>query len=422
MRPPSRVPDEAAAREDRVEHGRALHVLHVLPNLKADAGGPSRSVPELCRALSRRGLRVSLLTIGRDPGPPAAGAEDDPIEIVSYSPFPGSTSFPDRRFAPRVRDTLREVDVVQLNGLWNPAISLAADACRRARIPYVLSPRGMLQVTAMQRKHSRKLAYYYLWDRRTVAGAAAIHFFNEYDSEVSKARTPLGMRTALIPNGIDDELQQKVGRGRFRARHRSLTGRKIIISVGRVHWSKGLDVQCEAMAWLAKERDDFAWVLVGPDQGAWEELSRSIAFHGLEDRVLWTGLLPHPQVLEAVADANVFLLTSRHEAHSVAMNEALALGCPVVLTDTVGFDAVRRRGAGIVCQRDAVSLAAAIGDAMWDPPRAARMADAAIALAREELAWSRVAEATATLYSSVRENRPRRGMTAVGGSSQRSGE
>src|SRR5207247_2141870 len=152
----------------------------------------------------------------------------------------------------------------------------------------------------------------------------------------------------------------------------------------------GLEVQARAMARVMRDDPDLRWVLVGPDGGAWRSLDGEIEALGLTSRVVWTGLLPHGQCLEAMADADVFLLTSRHEAHSVARNEGLAVGVPIVLTDTVQFDEVEGWGAGLVVSWEAERLAGAVRRILDSPAEAEAMRAAGRRAARERLAWPKV--------------------------------
>ena len=49
-----------------------------------------------------------------------------------------------------------------------------------------------------------------------------------------------------------------------------------LLFLGRLHWSKGLELQADAFAILASEFPDLVWVLVGPDGGEWPALSERI--------------------------------------------------------------------------------------------------------------------------------------------------
>ena len=54
---------------------------------------------------------------------------------------------------------------------------------------------------------------------------------------------------------------------------------------------------------------------------------------GLQDRVVLAGLIPRDEVFVLCADADVFVSTSHGEGLPVAVLEAMAAGCPVILSD-----------------------------------------------------------------------------------------
>ncbi len=63
------------------------------------------------------------------------------------------------------------------------------------------------------------------------------------------------------------------------------------------------------------------------------EVRDEIAALGLSERVTLTGLVPRDEVFVRCADADLMVSTSRGEGLPVAVIEAMASGCPVVLSD-----------------------------------------------------------------------------------------
>jgi glycosyltransferase involved in cell wall biosynthesis len=311
---------------------------------------------------------------------------------------------PTAEFYRRLREEVGQFDLVHLHSLWNPVISVAAFACREAGVPYLLSPRGMLQAGALGRKKVLKRIYYRLLERRTLAGARALHFFTEAEARDSKHLLNNNISSFVVPSGVETDLATAVQRGRFRKAYPFLQGKRIMLFLGRLHWSKGLELQAQALGHLVKRFPDLVWVLVGPDGGDWARLLGQVCHTSGERHIFWTGSLPRQQCLEALADADVFLLTSRHEAHSMAMNEALAIGVPLVITDTVGFDEVKQWGAGYVVPWDPLRLATAVSGVLEHPEQAHKMREAGRRLAADRLAWPKVAEAMARVYDEVTAN------------------
>jgi alpha-1,6-mannosyltransferase len=97
------------------------------------------------------------------------------------------------------------------------------------------------------------------------------------------------------------------------------------------------------------------------------------------------------------------LLTSRHEAHSVAMNEALAIGLPLVITESVGFEEVQKCGAGMIVPARPDAIADAVASLLQRPRET--VAAAARKLAADRFAWPQIAQAILRAYAKVMESR-----------------
>lgn len=376
-----------------------MRVLHVIPSLDPASGGPARSVPALCEALSTAGADVTLHAIG-GPGRPTTvriGGERFPIRI--FPSLPGTRQVPTPAFYRAITAGPR-FDLVHINSMWNAAVSVAALACRRAGIPYVVSPRGMLQRVSLSRRQLPKRLVYALLERRTVSGARAFHFLTEAEARDSDGLTG-DKPFFILSSGIDPGIRQSTQKGRFRRGNPRLIGKKIMLFMGRLHWSKGLDVQLEALGILARDHPDLVWVLVGPDGGEWPSLVQRAEQLGLKDRIISTGFLGGDERLEALADADVFVLTSRHEAHSMAMNESLALGIPLVISESVQFDLVKSRGAGLVVSNDAAAVARAVARVVTDREIAAGLREAGFRLVDETLSWPRIAQTMLLQYNNL---------------------
>src|SRR5262249_30100166 len=142
-------------------------------------GGPPRSILGLCRALRARGIDAVVLTTSAGAGglaaSPTAATEYEGVP-VRYLP----AAFPRRLFgapglATAARDEAARADVVHVHGLWTLPAWRGARAARGARVPYVMSPRGMLDAGSLARHPRRKQLAYRLVERRSLAGAALLH-------------------------------------------------------------------------------------------------------------------------------------------------------------------------------------------------------------------------------------------------------
>jgi len=378
-----------------------VRVLHVVPSLAPESGGPARSVPALCEALGNAGLDCTLYYFRQAGSQTTLPGGESSFLSRPYSPLSCTRQVPTLKFAAEFRRDVESASLAHLYSFWNPVVSLAALICRSADVPYIVSPRGMLQNGALERKSILKTVAHRLWEARTIAGASALHFLSEGEASES-ARIAGQVPSFVVPSGIDDyELTRGRDRSAFLCKYPSLRGRRYMAFVGRLHAVKRLDLQLQAMRILRDRLPDLSWVLIGPDEGEWNSLEEGARTLGLLDRVIWAGFVAGPERLDALAGASVFVLSSKHEAHSMAMNEALALGVPVVLTDTVKFAAVSEYGAGEVVPSSPEAIAKAVGDILENGVRAGQMSVAARKLAAERLSWPKVAQQLIGHYEEV---------------------
>jgi glycosyltransferase involved in cell wall biosynthesis len=155
--------------------------------------------------------------------------------------------------------------------------------------------------------------------------------------------------TVVIPNAVDVRGAPRAGLDRARPR---------LIAVGRLRPPKDFDTLLRALAALPPTGFDAAIVGDGPQR---EGLRAQLEALGLDDRVRLEG--ERQDVAQRLADADVFVLSSRSEGLPVSVLEAMAAGLPVVASAVGGVDELVVHGETglLVPPADADALAAALG-------------------------------------------------------------
>jgi len=139
----------------------------------------------------------------------------------------------------------------------------------------------------------------------------------------------------------------------------SVPSEPTIAYAGRLVASKGVFVLADALRILACSVPDVRLLVcgTGPDAGAFKRAARA----AIGDRAELLGALPPSGVAATMARARVTVLPSFGEGMSASAVESLAVGRPVVTTDTGDHIALVRRGGGRVTPvGDAGSLAEAL--------------------------------------------------------------
>jgi glycosyltransferase involved in cell wall biosynthesis len=150
-----------------------------------------------------------------------------------------------------------------------------------------------------------------------------------------------------------------------------------VVTVARLHWVKGIELQIAAAAALRDRGHELRWTIVGdgPDRTSLELRSQ---WMGLRRVVEFVGAKPPIEVRELLQDADVFVLSSWSEGTANSVLEAMALEIPVVSTAAGGMGEVLTDGvdAMVVAPGDAGSLADAVESVITQPLLAAELAAA----------------------------------------------
>jgi glycosyltransferase involved in cell wall biosynthesis len=386
-----------------------MRIVHVLDTLDPVDGGPPQVAIRQASALAGLGHDVSILHCRPTPNRVDAigkliqgthGHERVRILEIDRADI--------RKFAGKARgdslDVLRGAEWLQLHQIWHPMLRAVADWARRNGVPYSLRPAGSLSRWMLAQKRWKKRLGLAIGYRKMIDGAAFLQALNKDEAhEISffGPRVPV----EIISNGIfPSEVAGLPPRGAFVASHPTLAGRRLIVSVGRLHYSKGFDTLLDAFIRLAPRHRDLDLVLVGPDGGARADLESRARAAGLGDRLHLPGAIYGREKFAALVDADVFCLPSHHEAFSNAIIEAMACSLPCVISKGAHFPEVAERRAGLVVDIDAKAVADAIESVLADPSRRVAMGTQARELAHSYL-WPEVGQRLADTFARYRATR-----------------
>lgn len=147
-----------------------------------------------------------------------------------------------------------------------------------------------------------------------------------------------------------------------------------VITVGRLHWIKAIDLQLAAAADLRRRGRQLHWTVVGdgPERAQLELRSRVL---GVNDMVEFVGARPPQIVRELLLAADVFVSSSLSEGTANSVLEAMALEIPVVSSAAGGMGEVLTDGvdAMVVPPGDPGSLADAVERVIEQPELADRL-------------------------------------------------
>jgi glycosyltransferase involved in cell wall biosynthesis len=222
---------------------------------------------------------------------------------------------------------------------------------------------------------------------RTLRTAAAIRCISplherviaEIAPDTPRRVIPLNVSTATV--GAAHELPAARSERRRIARQTldaelKLDGRPIVLSLGRLHPFKGIDLLVGAMSSVP----DAVLVVAGPSlrsRAAGDEATRLTAHVerlGLSRRVRFLGPAGPDRAMQLLAAADIAAVPSRLETLNKVCMEAVAVGTSFVVSDTTGIAAwAKTSGIGVVVPAgDEHALADGLVRALAAPPLDAR--------------------------------------------------
>ena len=343
-----------------------LHILVVTPYYKPAFiyGGPARSVPSLCEAMVQNGAQVTVFTTNANGSanldvPLGRPQNLDGVQVIYFRRVIHGSFF----WSPKLGDALHkqanEFNLIHVNGVFSYPSRLASNAANAHNLPYLISPRGMLMPWAIGYKSFKKSLYMRMFERRRIDQAAALVCTDESELEGIK-RLGIQRPVYLIPNGINTRRFMDLPiQGLIRSKLKIPNGDKVILMLGRLHPVKRPDLAVQAFGIIASQYPNSHLVFAGPDEAGLEKSLRKIARQAnAGERIHFTGLLDPAGVLQALADADIFLSTSESENFGMAVAEAMSAGLPVVISEKIGISRyVARSDAGRVISLDPESVA-----------------------------------------------------------------
>lgn len=388
-----------------------MKVLHVIISLAPHSGGPTTVLNALAAHQVRAGLEVTVCTTNTDN---PAGTLDVPVGQpvceggvtkwyfpVQFAPL--ALSWPLKQWLDR---HVVDFDVVHVHGLYRFPATYAAWRARRAGVAYLIRPHGNLD-PFLYRQSSKSLVLKRLYERwfdlPNLHAASAIHY-TAADEEARAAFLQLRAPGVVVANGLDlQDFATLPARGAFRKRLGLENDTPLVLFLGRLNFKKGLDLLVPAFARLVGQIPAAHLAIVGPDnEGLGREVRRWCREQGVERQVSFVDHLPPAEVREAYVDADVFALTSYTENFGMTVAEAMACGCPVVISDQVNiWREVDAAGAGRVVGLDAVAIADALHAVLTDPVAAHQMGLAGRRLVQEKYSWPVIVDELNGIYKAL---------------------
>jgi glycosyltransferase involved in cell wall biosynthesis len=384
-----------------------MRILHVTPYFAPAFvyGGPPRSILGLCHALQRAGTDVEVVTTtanGNEELPSSVSARREFARVpVTYVP----RTFPKHHFnAASIADVLNrrsgDVDVVHVHGCWNLFGWAAARWCRRRRIPYVVSPRGMLHQWSFGDGRAKKWVSYRVMEAPTLRRARILHATTVDESE-QIAALRIANEIVVVPNGLDDiDAAPPARSDAFRASVGCGPDDFLVLFLARIHPKKGLDTLLDAVRRTIAHHPNVRLLVAGTGEqehvAAAEAAARDLMAAG---HVRFAGHVSGDNRRVALASADAFALTSHSENFGLSIAEAMAAGLPVIVSRACPWPQIDTWRAGFWIENTAEAASVALCALASDRAMARDMGQNGRREIRLHLDWQRIAADMLQMYA-----------------------
>jgi glycosyltransferase involved in cell wall biosynthesis len=257
-------------------------------------------------------------------------------------------------------------------------------------IPYIITPRGMLEPWILKQNPWKKKLGLFLYQRNDLKKAVLIHATCELEK---KNIRNLGFENpiSIIPNGVDLSEVKEV---------KTNYGTKKIVFLSRIHPKKGIELLLQA--WRTIDTADWTLEIAGNGEAAYIETLAQSA-QDLKN-VQFVG----PQFGEAKWDflrsADVMVLPTHSENFGIVVAEALAVGVPVITTEGAPWADLNTTNCGWWINLSLVNLKRSLEQVMeCSPTQIKKMGDNGQRLVKEKYDIKGVAKKMTELYKKILE-------------------
>jgi glycosyltransferase involved in cell wall biosynthesis len=293
---------------------------------------------------------------------------------------------------------LNWADVVHLQSVWKLRHALLAAACHRKGVPYIVAPRGELDVWSMQQKAWKKRAFLAGLGRRMIRRAAALHVLNDDEAKGIEA-LGISHRRFVVPNGVDvDEWQSPSPAPPVRERFPQIGPRTIVLFFSRLHHKKGAALLAEAYATIADRYPDSFLIFAGPDYGEKRVVRRILSEAALSARTLVLDAQDGEERRRLLMDADVVALPSFQEGHPRVVLEAAVLSKSLLISRECHVPELVDSDAAEVVPLTVAGVANGLSRLLGDASRRRELGARAAAVVLSRYTWPAVAQRQMEVY------------------------
>lgn len=294
-----------------------MKVLSFLTSISLRTGGPSRSVPMLVRGLAEAGVDITLMTVySEDMNTHALEGTTAKLKVLKQD-------YTQKEVEEFVAS--EKFDIIQVQSMWDLRYHNLKKIADKYHIPYIVTPRGMLEPWSLSQKKWKKKLALWLYQLEDLKSSACIFTTAEMETQnVRKLGVDVPM--AVIPNGISTE--------GYSCRDSIDKVKKQVLFLSRIHEKKGIEVLIDVWEQIIPQFPDWNLVIAGNGEDSYiNELKDLINQKSLNGNVQIIPPVFGNEKLDLYQASSLFVLPSYSENFGMVIAEAMSCGVPAITTN-----------------------------------------------------------------------------------------
>lgn len=243
---------------------------------------------------------------------------------------------------------VKEIDIIHLHEYRSFQAVITHFWARYYNIPFILQAHGA--VLPNYDKAIFKHLFDLFFGERILRDARKKIAVSNIEKEQYILMGISGDDIEIIPNAIDvSEYAELPMKGIFRKKYGIEDDEKIILYLGRIHKSKGIDFLINSYSELIKSYSKIKLIIAGPNDGYLDNCKKIIYKKQIQNNVIISGPLWREEKKQAFVDANVLVYPCSFEIFGLVPFEALLCGTPVIVSEDCGCgEIIKKANCGLL--------------------------------------------------------------------------
>lgn len=321
-----------------------MNILIVTPTYFPVRGGTEQVIHDVCDEFLKLGHNISILTVQNDKSW-SLEEKIDGVEVFRFSKPNFVIDYPLYTLK-AYRHTLRilkkkNFDLVVQYHVFPLGLGVAL-AARKAKLPLVTSLSGWDTydpVFKIRKLYVRTMA----WVMNNSDGLTSP---STQMAQIAQEVQGCKRDFQVIPHGTRLECLDSAFEGVIYKKFKAM-GKKLIVSVQRLHERKGLRYLLDAIPQIIQEEPDVHFVICGkgPEEAALKKQAADLA---IDKYISFEGFVLDEDLPQYYALADLFALPTTYEAFGLVYVDALTFGKPIVTCENAGAQDIINSSNGLV--------------------------------------------------------------------------